>query len=1209
MKRYYTHVTRMLVGTALLGLVAWAQPVIAGIEIVGGVNSVQVTTDPANGNKAVVFGLTTGGALSVTPFAPDVVRVRYHWDGIWSKEDLAIAKPFGEWPSFSTTFQDEGTLYRIITPELEVEVVKSPNIQVHFKSKSGHYLSRDNRIEIDKQYDPVSDPSYINLRYSHALPNGFKLKNVREMPAGEAYFGFGEYAGPMNRRGHTIQMSNSDTFAWDEGWTPMYMSLPFFYGMQGDQPGRPSTAYGIFFNNPARPVFRMGTQWGDRYSFEAGDGQLDYFFFGGGSSHQMKNVLARYTELTGPPTMLPKWGLGYHMSRWSYNNQSWVEWLSQEFRNRDIPLDAIYLDIDYFDYNADDYYYDNSLHQLQFNYRFPNAGGMIQYAGARGVKIVPLIEAWLTQTDPKFGTAWSQFHFLKDYNYNQRITPIYFGNVSWLDFSSSPARNWWKWRLVDFLNSYPVAGIWNDLNEPADNGEIPLNAQYWLDGRYPNQWDSRKFHVNEKNLYAVRETQVTYDAMLQKSSSQRPFVLSRAGYPGIQRYALGWSGDNVASWNHCRHNIGLGVSVMISGQANFGHDVGGFVGSTSGELMTRWTEWASLNPLFRNHSMKWDAEREPWRFGSYFGDKMRDSIRFRYRLMPYLYTLAYQSTVSGQPMNTPTVMHFQHDPQTHWRNDNDFMVGSFLLASPVFSPGQNDRWTYLPNGSDWYNWYTGAKHAGGTWANQAAPLGTLPLYARAGAIIPMGPPMNHANQFQPNFLDLHVWPTPAGFSSEFTLHEDDGETWHFLAGAYARTRFVSARTADAFRFTIHARQGTYSTGSRHYYVKARDLDLPVSVSLNGANLPLDPTHGANACYSYDAAARMLVVKVPDTLQPTEIVASYTQQAAPLSWVGGTTFAPADGTIRSTDNIWVNTYTFPQQAATSASVILSTNQGAAWATNAMSRAGTQSHDDWWNRNLGAFPNGTKVWFYTRASDDQGNTLLDNNGGAYYRLTVGVLGPQIVWAGNPEHYPATGSIKPTDPVWVNVESWPKQAGVSAEVIVSLNEGQTWTTNSMSLAGARGNNDWWNRSLGTYTNGTRIWYWMRVTDGYGTTRVVDNGGAFFKTAVGTSPALQWAGNVDQYPANGSVTPTSDLWLNLETWPRQAATRTVTHVSTNGGTTWTTSVMNLAGARGSNDWWNRNLGKFTAGTQVRYWFETTDLYGKTLRVPATGHLSAQVN
>ena len=205
MKKTTNYIVMLLAAQALMAFTA-AQ---AAIQAVGSVTTATVSTDPVNGNKKVTLGLTTGGALEISPFAPDVVRVRYPWVGIWPKEEVAIAKWFDQWPSFSATFTDDGNVYRISTPELDIEVIKSPNALVHFKSKQGFYLSRDYRIEYDALYDAVSDSSYDNVRYTHALPVQFKLKNIREMPAGEAYFGLGEYAGPMNRRGRNIQMWNS----------------------------------------------------------------------------------------------------------------------------------------------------------------------------------------------------------------------------------------------------------------------------------------------------------------------------------------------------------------------------------------------------------------------------------------------------------------------------------------------------------------------------------------------------------------------------------------------------------------------------------------------------------------------------------------------------------------------------------------------------------------------------------------------------------------------------------------------------------------------------------------------------------------------------------------------------------------------------------------------------------------------------------------
>ncbi len=857
--------------------------VLAEIQIAGSVTQTTVQTEAVAGKKQVLLDLDTGGTVEISVYAPDVVRVRFHWAGLWEKENLAIAKAFAQWPAFPCQFEERAGNIYLETDELIVEIVKSPNVQIHFQDKSGdYYLSKDNRMEFDQNYSPRADTTYKYLRWTGAWPQGFKLKAIREMPANEAYFGFGELAAEMNRRGKSIQGWNADTFSWSEHQNPMYMTMPFFYGVQGEHDGHPEFAYGIFFNNPARPFFRMGNEWADKYSFQAGDGQIDYFFFGGGAQHSMKAVLNRYTELTGRPTMLPKWAFGYHISRWTYDNQGWVNWLVDEHRRRDIPLDAIYVDIDYMDTNADNIYDDNTLHQLTFNQNFPDPAGMIQHSAAQGVKLVPIVEAWLTTGDPKWGEAVRDLHFIKNHDGSTHISNIFFGQVSWLDFSSTPARDWWKGKLHGFLDQYPFAGIWNDLNEPADNDEIPLDGLFWQDGKYDGPEDSRKWFLNEKNQYCLREVSLTYDMLTEHYPNQRPFVLSRAGWPGIQRYALGWSGDNVADFHHLRHNIGLGLSVMISGQANFGHDVGGFVGDSNGELMTRWSEWAALNPLFRNHSMKSFREREPWRFGEPYASLMRNIIRFRYQLMPYLYTLAYQSTQTGMPMNTPTVFHFMKDTETHYQNENDFMIGENLLAAPVIEGGVDHRWVYLPAGTDWYHWHDDQKKSGGAWTQVYAPLGRLPLFVKAGAIVPMGPAMAHTNQFQPDFLDINVW--PAG-NSEFTLYEDDGESFDYRHGQYRKTKFISQADDDSFSFTIQAPEGSYNAGGRHFIVIVHDTTCPQSVQVNDTQVVYDDQLQNSFSYQCDPDMGILKIKVPDDSEQITICTDQTPSPLPTVNIG------------------------------------------------------------------------------------------------------------------------------------------------------------------------------------------------------------------------------------------------------------------------------------------------------------------------------------
>ncbi|MCB1101530.1 MAG: DUF5110 domain-containing protein [Kiritimatiellae bacterium] len=804
-------------------------PARAAVVNAGNVTGATITTNSSSGNVEISFALSNGGSVEVSPYAPDLIRVNYHWTGPFDTAQPMIAKPADQWSATPATLTDQGTKYLLQTSELDVEIEKTP-LKIHFKSKSGFYLLQDDFMERDADY-------YYNGQRG---TGSSKLKCRKIMPANQAIFGLGEYGGPMNRRGKEIDCWNSGTYNWGEFTNPTYMNIPFFYGLQPAEGGNPAFVYGLFLNNPCRPLFKFGTESGDRYSFQAGDGRMDYFFFGGGASHGMAEVIDRYSELTGRPTFLPKWGLGYHLSRFSYNNQSWVEYIANEAGNTDIPLDAVYLDIDYMDATPEDNNFaDGNLRQLTMNSNFPNPAGMISYCNDRGVKVVPLIEPWLQPSDPLHGEAAGLLHFIKDNAGNTVTRGIYVGNVSWFDYSSTPMQTWWQGKIVNWLNSVGFAGIWNDLTEPEGGDSIPHDGLLWIDGQFgTSNTDSRRFWSNERNYFGLRCAKQSYDTMTAKNPNLRPFVLSRSGNAGLQRYAVSWSGDTRADWFYHRATIRFGMGAMIAGAAWYGNDVGGFVGTPSDELMVRSTEANALTPFFRNHCDKSAANREPWRFDSGPQGLMRDIIKFRYRLMPYFYTLAYEATQTGEPVNVPPAFDYYADANTHNLSDYEYLVGDYLLAAPVYDQGATTRYVYLPYkaGINWYYWHSNAKYGRGQTVQVDAPLGTLPLFVRSGAIIPMGPSMQHANEYQSPWMDINCWPEG---DSEFTLFEDDGESWDYQNGAYSKRRMVSSRTEAYWDFTIEAKQGTYATGARDFYVYCYNpgTDTVQGVTLNGAPLP------------------------------------------------------------------------------------------------------------------------------------------------------------------------------------------------------------------------------------------------------------------------------------------------------------------------------------------------------------------------------------
>lgn len=841
---------------ALLALAPRAQA-----YIVGAVSSYTTNT---TGNKSLLLHVATG-EVEVVLFAPDVVRVRYHFGTLYAREEVAIAKPAASWASFSSTWTDaSATNYLIDTGQLHVEIVKSPKFQVHFRDPTGYDLLRDYQVEWDPDYHPINDASYVPDGSEGTpvsdLPSGFKVKSVKFMPTNESYFGCGEYPAPLNRRGRTLQLWNQDTFSWGEYQNPMYMSLPFFYGVQPAQNGHPVFAYGVFFNNPCRPVFEFWSGLGDTYSFKAGDDQLDYFFFGGGADHTMKKVLDRYSELTGRPAMLPRWALGYHQSRHSYDTQQKVLNVVADCRTNDFPCDAVHLDVD-----CQDTAYGQKK-QLTLNASFTNAAAMSAYCLARGVRLVPLVEPCLTTTDPLWDEANAALHFLKETNGTQYIGHNFLGYISWLDFSSTPTCDWWLGKLTNFTAWTGVEGIWNDLNEPNENN-MAVNKIYWCDGRYGTNTfgDTRRWHSNNKNTFNVLECATSYRALRTQQPQKRPFVLSRAGWPGIQRYAAGWSGDNASSYDHLRFDTPLGLSVMISGQPWFGHDIGGFNGDPSAELLTRWLEAGALQTFFRNHTINTSGAQEPWVDGEPYTGWNRRWIKFRYELMPYLYSLARRCATNGLPLNTPTVFHFTSDTNTFVHNDNEFMVGDHLLVAPVYVEGSRHRTLYLPAGTTWYAWPQDQAFTGGVWVTVPVSVGSLPIFVRAGAILPTAPAMKYTGEFQPTNLDLHVWP---GGTNSLALYEDDGLTTNYLAGAWAQTVLTEGTRPDGMSVGLGARAGSYNPGARSFTLIAHAAPRTTNVTWNGTALPRygqrNELPAVAQGWCYDTAAGQVIAKVPDT---------------------------------------------------------------------------------------------------------------------------------------------------------------------------------------------------------------------------------------------------------------------------------------------------------------------------------------------------------
>jgi alpha-glucosidase len=302
-------------------------------------------------------------------------------------------------------------------------------------------------------------------------------------------------------------------------------------------------------------------------------------------------------------------------------------------------------------------------------------------------------------------------------------------------------------------------------------------------------------------------------------------VISRAGYAGLQRHALVWTGDNHATWQHMRLGMSVCMNLGLSGVAFCGPDVGGFAGDCTGELLARWTQLGALTPFFRNHAAIGTARQEPWAFGEPFTSICRRWIEFRYELLPYIYTATWQATATGLPVMRPLSLAFPDDLRTY-SLDDEYLFGDSLLAAPVTRPGATWRRVYLPGG-EWYDFWTGARVGGQV--DAVAPLERMPLYVRPGTVLPMGPIVQHTGEWPPDRLALHVYPG----DSESWLYDDDGQSTACRDGAFQVSRFQS-RLCDGKLTVRREVEGTFDPGYHHFDVIIHGLgDAPRTIVVDG----------------------------------------------------------------------------------------------------------------------------------------------------------------------------------------------------------------------------------------------------------------------------------------------------------------------------------------------------------------------------------------
>jgi len=648
-----------------------------------------------------------------------------------------------------------------------------------------------------------------------------------EARPGERFFGFGERHGGLDKRGEHIRMRNRDP---ERGaGDPGYLSIPFFLSLlPGEAVHR---ARGIMLEAFGPSRFDVAAQRTDRVRLETEADGIDVTIFPGPTP---ADVLRRFTARVGRQPLPPLWALGHHQSRWSYASEAKVRALAEEIRARRIPTDAIHLDIDYMDG-----YRVFSWHPK----RFPDPERLTSELAEHGFRVVTIIdpgvkvdERWAVYRD---GCERDVFCRRDDGEpFSLRVWP---GESALPDFNREEVRAWWGERHRGLVEA-GVAGFWNDMNEPAGWArEIRVGRYFVPIARQdvsrlvqsdPGDPDVRVPHERVRNLYGYQECRATRGFLEQARPGRRPFLLTRSGYTGIQRFAAVWTGDNKSRWAHLRESVPMLLNLSLSGVAFCGADIGGFALSCTPELYARWIQLGALYPFARTHSMWLGRRQEPWRFGARVEAIARAALELRMRLLPYVYGLFCEAEETGAPVWRPLFFEFPDDPASAEVEDQ-LMLGPSLLVAPVLERGAREREVYLPPGR-WLAWHDDAQYVGPRRIRVAAPLERLPLFARAGSIVPMQSPVLHVGEAAQEPCILQVMP---GADGTTTLLEDDGESTAYRSGAVARTPLrLWHRAGGRLRLELGRRQGSYRIPERPLRVVVRACPPPVGVYLNGSRL-------------------------------------------------------------------------------------------------------------------------------------------------------------------------------------------------------------------------------------------------------------------------------------------------------------------------------------------------------------------------------------
>lgn len=757
------------------------------LEYKGDLFPTQVTSHSKNVD-VLNFKCANNVILQMTVLRDSVLRFRYSTVGKFSTDFSYAIDEHANRGYNELEIAEDSEKYTVSTSKLRCHIYKADLRKSIYDLADGKLILED---ELGFHWEESYELGGDIVKMSKASQNG------------ESYFGLGDKPHHLNLKGRRFENWATDSYAFGKETDPIYKAIPFYTGLHDNK------AYGIFFDNTFKTYFDFCQERRNVTSFWAQGGEMNYYFIYG---PLMQDVVESYTDLTGTPELPPLWALGYHQCKWSYYPESNVKQITQKFRDLKIPCDAIYLDIDYmegfrcFTWSKD---------------YFPAPKRMVKELEEEGFKTVVIIDPGI-KIDKEYAVfkeALDKDYFCKRADGPYMKGKVWPGECYFPDFTRPEVRTWWAGLFKELIEDIGVKGVWNDMNEPAvmevPGKSFPSDVRHDFDG---NPCSHQKAH----NIYGMQMARATYHGVKKFNYPKRPFVITRSAYSGTQRYTSTWMGDNVASWEHLQIANIQAQRLSMSGFSFAGSDIGGFAEQPNGELYARWIQLGIFHPFCRTHSSGDHGDQEPWTFDPEITDIVRKFIEIRYELLPYLYTSFYHYSKENVPMLKSLVLYDQEDTQTHYRTD-EFVCGNHLLVCPINEPNSKGRRMYIPRGN-WYDFWNKERISGGreTWVDAA--LDRMPIFVKAGAVIPRYPVQQYVGEKTIDQMTLDVYYKNGKEDSE--LYEDANDGYDYTKGRYSLKKFNLAGSENKLILRIHKR-GEYITEYKTF--KIRLFGLPFEI--------------------------------------------------------------------------------------------------------------------------------------------------------------------------------------------------------------------------------------------------------------------------------------------------------------------------------------------------------------------------------------------